>query len=158
MRLIQLVKAFFTPGSPVYRGGPCRETLWRRAFPDASQRQVRGFLATFAEAFAYPSREKLKFRPDEAVYQVYRARYRLSGWAHSEERESLARLMEKRYHVELSDLWSETLTLGELFEAARTKGLDRNSAGPGTSAAPHQQGTGSAAPFPDRRLARDPRR
>ncbi len=118
----RLIKALFIGGPPrTYRGRPCQGSRWRREFPDAEKRQVRTFLATFAEAFAYPESEKLKFRPDDAVYQVYRERYRLSGWADAGELERLSQLMQKRYHIALRDLWTETLTLGELFEAARTK-------------------------------------
>lgn len=143
VRLIDFVQAItraVSTGRPptVHRRGPCRETLWRRAFPEAAQSEVRGFLATFARAFDYPSSEKLKFRPNDTVYEVYRDRYRLAGWTHSTERKALSRLMEKRYHVALSDLWSETLTLGELFEASRTKVLDPARAEPVSSAAPQQ--------------------
>lgn len=99
---------------------------------------MRGFLATFARAFEYPGSEKLEFKPNDTVYEVYRAGYRLAGWANSTEREALSRLMEKRYHVTLADLCSETPTLGELFETSRAKVLDPASARPVSSAAPHQ--------------------
>ena len=116
-----LAKALFkSHRSALDRRGPCQETRWRRAFPEAPKREVHEFLATFARAFDYPSREKLRFRPNDTVYHVYRARYHLAGWAHSAERAALSRLMDKRYHVALEDLWSQTLTLGELFEASRS--------------------------------------
>ncbi len=118
----RIIKALFMGGPPrTYRGRPCQGSRWRREFSDAEKRDVRTFLAMVAEAFSYPESEKLKFRPDDAVYRVYRERYRLSGWADAGELERFSQLMQKRYHIALRDLWTETLTLGELFEATRTK-------------------------------------
>ncbi|HXS52164.1 MAG TPA: hypothetical protein VN782_06495 [Usitatibacter sp.] len=114
----------FVGGPPQpYHGRPCQGRQWRREFPEARNREVDAFLGKLAQALSYPPRDKLKLRPDDAVYQVYRARCRL-GWTGARERDRLCQLMEKRYHVVLDDLWTETLTLGELFEATRV-GADR---------------------------------
>src|SRR5690348_4094265 len=115
-----IVNAVFGEGPPQpYHARTCQGRQWRREFPDARNREVDVFLGTLARALSYPAREKLKLRPDDAVYQVYRARCRLAGWAGAREHERLSRLMEKRYHVAVDDLWTKTLTLGELFEATR---------------------------------------
>lgn len=114
-----IIDAFVGGRPQPYHARTCQGRQWRREFPDARNREVDVFLGTLAHALSYPARDKLKLRPDDAVYQVYRARYRLAGLHGARELDRLSRLMEKRYHVAVDDLWTKTLTLGELFEATR---------------------------------------
>lgn len=73
----------------------------------------------FAGAFAYRDREKLKFHPDDRIYGVYRAHYPSLGWADAMELETLDMSVQRRYSISLREIWSESLTLGQLFEASR---------------------------------------
>ncbi|MEJ5991657.1 hypothetical protein WG902_16760 [Ramlibacter sp. PS3R-8] len=95
----------------------CQGTAWKRAFPAASKEQIRGFLSTFTDSFAFRASERLQFAPDDRIMSVYRAMYPDSGGMDALELETLAMLTERRYGVRLAELWSDRLTFGELFAA-----------------------------------------
>src|SRR5262249_57815737 len=59
----------------LYRNRRCQGAAWRRRYPNAAKEEIRAFLLTFADSFSYREREKLKFRPDDAVLAIYRAHY-----------------------------------------------------------------------------------
>jgi hypothetical protein len=103
----------------VYRERPCQGRAWRAAFPSASKHDIREFLRAFIAAFIYRDRDKLKFSPNDSIYAVYRAQYRFMGWGDACELEMLSSLMKKQYNVSLASLWADSLTLGQLFEAAQ---------------------------------------
>jgi propanediol dehydratase small subunit len=81
--------------------------------------EIRAFLLTFADSFAYREREKLKFRPDDAVLEIYRAHYPSKWMPDALEVETFAARLEKQYCLSLAHIWRDTLTLGEIFEATR---------------------------------------
>jgi hypothetical protein len=101
-----------------YRQRSCQGRAWLERFPAAS-RDIRAFLEMFADAFAYRDRAKLLFHPDDSIYGVYRAHYPSLGWADSMELETLNTLVQRKYRFALSAVWSESLTLGQLFQATR---------------------------------------
>lgn len=101
-----------------FRTRSCQGTGWRQAFPTASKQDIREFLAMFVGAFALRDGEKLKFNPSDRILGVYCARYPSKGTPDALELETLAKFVESRYGVRLEEIWSEELTLGELF--ART--------------------------------------
>ena len=114
-----IVTALFDGGAPKpYRQRPCQGRAWLRRFPAASN-DIRAFLEMFAEAFAYRDREKLLFHPDDSIYAIYRAHYPSLGWGDSMELETLNKLVQRKYRFALCRVWSESLTLGQLFEATR---------------------------------------
>lgn len=98
-----------------FRGRACQGSRWRRAFPSAPKQQLRSFLGTFAEAFAFRPASALQFAPHDCVLSIYRAIYSRNNLVDSLELETLARLLERRYGVALGDVWSTDLTLGQLF-------------------------------------------
>jgi propanediol dehydratase small subunit len=98
-----------------YRTRACQGRAWKRAFPDASKEQVREFLETFAESFAFRSSQRLQFAPEDCIMAVYRAIYPRSGGADGLELETLALKAERSYGLRLADVWSDRLTFGELF-------------------------------------------
>ena len=106
------------PPAP-YRGRQCQGAAWRRCYPNVPKEETRKFLLTFANAFAYREREKLQFRPDDAVFSIYRAHYPSRWTPDALELETFAVMLEKRYGLPLTKLWHETLTLGQIFEATR---------------------------------------
>jgi propanediol dehydratase small subunit len=114
-----VVTLLFGGGPPkLYRQRSCQGRAWLRRFPAASV-EIRAFLETFAEAFAYRDKAKLLFHPDDSIYAIYRAQYPSLGWGDSLELETLNTLVQRKYRLALSTVWSESLTLGQLFEATR---------------------------------------
>ena len=89
--------------------------LWRRAFPWASNRQIREFLAVFAEAFAFRDTDKLKFRPDDQLLGIYKTLHPSKWLSDAAEIQKLARELRARYGVALEEVWDEHMTLGALF-------------------------------------------
>jgi hypothetical protein len=97
----------------------CQEGGWRRAFPAASKPKIRKFLSIFVSAFAFDDKEKLKLHPDDPILSIYRAHNPHRWQADALELETLADELRRAYGVQLSAVWSERLTLGELFAHTR---------------------------------------
>lgn len=89
--------------------------LWRRAFPWASKRQIREFLAVCAEAFAFRDTDKLKFRPDDQLLGIYKTLHPSKWMGDASEFQKLAGELRTRYGVALEEVWDEHMTLGALF-------------------------------------------
>ena len=89
--------------------------LWRRAFPWASKRQIREFLAVFAEAFAFRDTDKLKFRPDDQLLGIYKTLHPSKWLSDAAEIRKLASELRARYGIALEEVWDEHMTLGALF-------------------------------------------
>lgn len=98
-----------------FRTRTCQGRLWRRAFPWASKKQIREFLAVFAEAFSFRDTDKLKFRPDDQLLGIYKAMHPSKWMADAAELQKLASELRARYGVALDDIWDEHITLGALF-------------------------------------------
>jgi propanediol dehydratase small subunit len=97
----------------------CQGRDWRRAFPTAPKTQIREFLALFVEAFAFADKEKLKLRPDDKILSIYRTLYPSRWTPDALEVETLAKDINKKYGLSLASVWSEDLTLGQLFAKVR---------------------------------------
>ena len=91
---------------------------WKRTFPHASKGEIREFLYTFVDAFAFPRTKALQFAPTDQVLAVYRALYPLKGFPDALELETFATQLERRYSLSLREIWREELTLGEVFSRA----------------------------------------
>lgn len=102
-----------------FRARTCQGRDWRRAFPGASKRDIRQFLDTFVDAFAFHRTERLKLNPNDQIMDVYRAIYPHKWQADAMEMETLEQSMESVYGFSLRDFWHDGLTLGELFAQAR---------------------------------------
>lgn len=98
----------------IYRSRKCMGKKWRNEFPNTEKEEIRKFLHTFTDAFAFKSEQKLKFEPNDKIIDIYNALYPLKG-ADSLELETLANDIEKEYSVNFSQVWDLNLTLGELF-------------------------------------------
>ena len=107
-----------------FRDRDCQGRAWRTAFPDASKDEIRGFLSLFAEAFAYPDKEKLKFAPADEVLAIYRAQYPSNWTPDALEVETLDLRLERRYGIKLSTVWDSELSLGDIFKMARSRHRD----------------------------------
>jgi hypothetical protein len=93
----------------------CQGRSWRNAFPSASKQEIREFLIVFINAFAFSKTEKLKLNPNDKILQIYQARYPSQLMPDALELETLAVDLEKKYCLNFERIWSENLTLGELF-------------------------------------------
>ena len=98
----------------------CQGRAWRRAFPATSNTAIREFLAIFGSAFEFPEIERLKFGPDQGILGVYRQIYPSNWTPDAMELETLALRIEQTYGFKLISVWSETLTLGQLFSSIHT--------------------------------------
>lgn len=88
---------------------------WRRAFPRASNKQIREFLSVFTSAFDFRDVDMLKCRPDDQLLGLYRAVHPSKWMPGTVEFENLARDLRSRFGVVLEDIWDERMTLGALF-------------------------------------------
>lgn len=98
----------------------CAGRVWLRAFPDARNDEIREFLQLLVDAFALRRRHFLKFRPDDAVMDIYRG-INPPKWTMADqmEVECFAMMLEKRYGVALESFWRDDITLGEVFGRTR---------------------------------------
>lgn len=111
---------FFGGKLPVPFGArSCQGKNWRRSFPDASKDEIRQFLSTFTESFAFNDREKLKLNPNDQLLDIYRALYPHKWQADSMEFETLSYDLQSKYGVNFGSIWRDGLTLGQLFEQVR---------------------------------------
>jgi hypothetical protein len=116
-----LISVKYGPSLPrPYRFRSCEGRGWRRTFPTASKDEIRSFLLVFVSAFAFVDKDKLKFRPDDKILDIYRSLYPSRWLPDALEFETLANDLQKRYALKLDSIWSDDLTLGELFTCART--------------------------------------
>ena len=93
----------------------CGGRAWKNAFPNVPKQQIRRFLCVFVDAFAFPRARILQFLPSDRVLTIYRALYPNKELPDALEVETLADELGKAYGVSLSEIWSEDLTLGEIF-------------------------------------------
>jgi propanediol dehydratase small subunit len=99
----------------------CAGIRWRRQFPGASAAEIGEFLRLFVDAFCFPRKHRLRFRPDDKIMDLYRAA-NPPDWSIGDnmELEGLVDDFQDRYHVDLTPLWREDLTLGEVFSYSRS--------------------------------------
>lgn len=106
---------FPSPLPRPYRYRSCQGRRWKNSFPDSSKEDIRIFLNTFTDAFAFSQEDKLKFAPEDTILQVYRALYPKRWMPDALEVETLAVDFESKYGVKFEGIWHEDLSLGELF-------------------------------------------
>ena len=94
----------------------CTGREWRRRFPDAPKEDIRRFLQTFVDGFAFKDRDRLKFSPDDKVMDVYRALYPSKEWPDALEIETFAMFLKDEYRLDLAQIHDPEVTLGKLFE------------------------------------------
>ena len=107
----------------LYWKRPCAGRAWRTAFPDAPKQDIRRFLHCFAcDAFLFPKRIALHFRPEDRIMDVYRAIYPPTKWrlfvADSMELESFASCLEHDFGLSANAIATcsrDDVTLGEVF-------------------------------------------
>ena len=115
-----LISVKYVPSLPRrYRFRSCEGRDWRLTFPAESKDEIRSFLLLFASAFAFADKDKLKFRPDDKILDVYRSLYPSRWLPDALEFETLAKDLQNRYELKLESVWSDDLTLGELFTCIR---------------------------------------
>ena len=96
---------------------PCAGRAWRSRFPNDSAQEIREFLTIFTNSFAFRSKFRLKFNPDDQIYSIYRTLYPSLGGCDSLELETLFLEIKHEYQFDLTLIWREDLTLGELYAA-----------------------------------------
>lgn len=94
----------------------CTGPDWQERFPDASKQDIRSFLDAFVDGFAFSTKKRLKFSPDDKVMDVYRALYPSTGGADSLELETFGMNLEEQYGIDLAKVENHDITLGALFK------------------------------------------
>jgi len=92
---------------------------WKQAFPGSPKSEIREFLLTFSEAFCFQPKHKLKFEPEDKIYDIYRAVYPSKSAPDAMEVEFFSLLLEQEYGFNLAGAWSENLSLGEVYSAIK---------------------------------------
>jgi len=114
--VVAVIWSVITSGLPKkYRARGSSAKRWLSTFPVAPKQQIREFLLIFTGAFDFTKSSRLKFDPRDKILDIYCELHPRQGGLDSSELESLARIIEDKYNCNLSDLWHEELTLGELF-------------------------------------------
>ena len=103
-----------------YRSRNCEGRCWRSEFPSATKQEIRDFLLLFVSSFAFKDNEKLKFSPHDRIWEIYRELYPNRWTADALELETLAEDLLAKYDFSLATIWSENLTLGEVFACVST--------------------------------------
>ena len=98
-----------------YRSRKCEGPRWRRAFPEATKDEIREFLLLFTSAFAFRDSEKLKFSPNDQIWEIYRDLYPNRWVPDALELETFADDLNTKHGIAISEIWSKTLTLGDVF-------------------------------------------
>ena len=110
------LSALFVDGLPAsIRERKCQGAAWRRAFPGAPKEAIREFLSVFVDAFAFRTNERLKFAPEDKVFEIYRSVYPKKWLPDALELETFAKDLEKRFGFRLEPVWNDQLTLGDVF-------------------------------------------
>jgi propanediol dehydratase small subunit len=113
-----LVLALFFNGfhiPKVYLNRKCMGKQWLKAFPNSSKAEIRNFLGLFSDSFLFSAKDQLKFEPNDKLYEIYRAIYPSEQAPDAMELETFATLLYKQYNFKLESIWSENITLGEVF-------------------------------------------
>ena len=97
-----------------YSRRSCQGRAWRNQYPGKSSHEIREFLDTFVQAFAYGSKDKLN--PDDQIIEIYRSQYTNNFQVDVMELETLELDIKNQFQIDLKDIWHESMTLGELFE------------------------------------------
>lgn len=98
-----------------YQSRKCEGAQWRKAFPQTPKTDIREFLLLFTSAFAFRDNEKLKFSPDDRVWEIYRDLYPHHWGGDALELETFTDDLSAKHGIMLGDIWSEKLTLGAVF-------------------------------------------
>ena len=111
---------FFGGNVPrAYRQRKCMGRKWKSVFPQSPKTEIREFLLMFAEAFCFQPEHKLKFEPEDKICDIYRAIYPSKSAPDVLEVETFSLLLEQEYGFDLAHVWSETLSLGEVYRAIK---------------------------------------
>ncbi|HXU94456.1 MAG TPA: hypothetical protein VFP33_12445 [Gallionella sp.] len=94
-----IIWSFFFGGKlPVpFNARTCQGRNWRRSFPAASKDEIRQFLSTFTESFAFNDQEKWKLNPNDQLLDIYRALYPHKWQADAMEFETLSEDLKSKY-------------------------------------------------------------
>ena len=82
---------------------------WKQSFPNSSNIEIRKFLECFVDGFAFSSKKRLKFEPDDKVMEIYNTIYPPKRFLASDalELETFAMNLEDEYKIKFSEVWQE---------------------------------------------------
>ncbi len=103
----------------------CTGNAWKDRFPQAPASEIRDFLQDFVDGFAYSSKKRLKFDPDDRLLDIYKSEYPNKGMPDALEFETIHQIVEEKYGIDLQPHWSEELTLGQVFQIIMEKKSQR---------------------------------
>lgn len=105
-----------------YWSRTCTGKNWKDRFPNVPALEIREYLEDFVDAFAFSSKKRLKFAPDDKIMEIYKAQYpEKCLLADSYEIETLAFILKDKYRIDLHEIETPDMTLGELFNCLLEK-------------------------------------
>ena len=110
------VGAMFFNTPKKYRLRGCTGKDWRKEYPKSPSDEIRVFLNTFVDAFAFDRKHNLNFEPSDKLMDIYRELYPSEWLPDSLELETFSEDILEQYGVSLEEIWHDELTLGEVFE------------------------------------------
>jgi hypothetical protein len=94
---------------------------WRLEFPQSPSTEIRDFLRVFNRTLRLSRFRPCCFSPEQKVLDIWRAVHPARFMSDSSDLEILNSSLREKYGVDSRSLWTEDLTLGELF--ARVLGV-----------------------------------
>lgn len=117
-----VISAFFVDGLPAQiKERKCQGAAWRRAFPNVAKQAIREYLLVFVDAFAFRESDRMQFNPHDKIMDVYRLVYPKHWVPDALELETFAEVLDKRFGFRVESIWSEQLTLGDVFQAINAR-------------------------------------
>ena len=105
----------FTPEP--YRSRLCQGRAWKQAFPEKSKHEIRDYLHTVTDSFAFRKSQKLQINPNDGIRALYQTIYPPNTLkADAMELEAFTDELQKKYRIDLHTIWSDELTFGGLYE------------------------------------------
>lgn len=110
-----------------YKTRDCTGSDWKKRFPGISNHDIRLFLTCLVDGMLFKESERLKFKPEDRVIDIYRSIYggKTPFFSDALECESFLNNVVSEFNVDeegLYSFWQEDTTLGEIFEFVITNG------------------------------------
>jgi len=128
---ILVMVVFFTPPQKLsmpFVARECTGHAWKRKFPDAEAQTIREFLYLLTESMGFERKDKLKFLPEDQLFEIYRSIYTSKYiLVDAFECERFLKVLSDKFGKAEDALFdacnsSSNITLGDLFQLVAKRG------------------------------------